>query len=132
MYGTEREMWISVVEMHFEGAAPCWFHSIEPHISSITWEKFCDMISERCDRNQHEVLLRKLHIISQTASVAEYVTEFTTLMEQLTAYAVAVDPIYFLTRFVGGLKPEIVQYLSFKAQKHSILLLLWHYCRKRP
>jgi hypothetical protein len=107
MYGTQPDMWISVAEMHFEGAASCWFQSIESQLDNVTWEQFCAMISERFDRHQHEVLLRKLHTICQITSVTKYVVEFITLVEQLTSYAVAVDPIYFITRFVGGLKPEI-------------------------
>lgn len=113
MYETEKEMWISVDEMHFEGATSCWFPSIEPQVDSLTWEKFYDMISGRFDRNQHEVLLRKLHNIKHTASVAEYVTEFTTLVEKLTAYVVAVGPIYFASDSLMILRQKI----------HSILIV---------
>jgi hypothetical protein len=107
MYGTERGMWISVAEMHFEGAASCWYQSIESTLDSVSWEQFCDMVSERFERDQHELLLRKLHRIQQTSSVADYVTSFTTLVDQLKAYASGVDPIFFITRFVDGLKPDI-------------------------
>jgi len=65
------------------------------------------MVSERFDRDQHELLLRKLYSIKQTSSVTDYVTTFTTLVDQLTAYATSVDPIFSVTRFIDGLKPEI-------------------------
>jgi len=73
----------------------------------VSWEQFCEMVSERFDRDQHELLLRKLYSIKQTSSVTDYVTTFTTLVDQLTAYATSVDPIFFVTRFIDGLKPEI-------------------------
>jgi hypothetical protein len=38
MYGTKRGMWISVAEMHFEGAASCWYQSIESTLDSVSWE----------------------------------------------------------------------------------------------
>jgi hypothetical protein len=65
------------------------------------------MVSERFDRDQHEILLRKLHHIKQTSSVSDYVTIFTTLVDQFTAYAKGQDPLYFITRFVDGLRPKI-------------------------
>lgn len=121
MYGTKREMWISVAEMHFEGAASCWYQSIESHLESVTWEQFCDMVSQCFDRDQHELLLRKLYHIQQTSTIAEYVTSFTTLVDQLTAYASAVDPFCFITRFVDGLIPEIRAIVIVQRPLHSRL-----------
>jgi len=65
------------------------------------------MVSERFDRDQHEILLRRLHHIKQTSSFSDYVTSFTTLVDQLTAYAKGQDPLYFITPFIDGLRPEI-------------------------
>jgi hypothetical protein len=65
------------------------------------------MVSECFDRDQHEILLRKLHHIKQTSVVADYITSFTTLVDQLIAFAKGVDPLYFITRFVDGLHPDI-------------------------
>lgn len=117
MYGSEREMWISVTEMHFKGAASCWYQSIESDLDSVTWEQFCTMVSERFDRDQHELLLRKLHHIKQTSSVSDYVTSFTTLVDQLTSYAKGQDPLYFITRFVDGLCLEIRAVLMVQRPK---------------
>lgn len=117
MYGTERDMWISVTEMHFEGAASSWYQSIESDLDSISWEQFCAMVSERFDRDQHEILLRKLHNIKQTSLVSDYVTSFTTLVDQLTSYAKSTDPLYFITRFVDGLRPEIYAVLIVQHPK---------------
>lgn len=96
-----------MAEMHFQGAASFWYQSIESELDSISWEQFCAMVSERFDRDQHEILLRKLHPIKQTSSVSNYVTNFTTLVDQLTSYAKGQDPLYFNTRFIDGLRPKI-------------------------
>jgi len=107
MYGTDRSMWISVAEMHLEGAASCWYQSIEPQLATTSWEDFCAIVAERFDRDQHKILLRQLYRIKQTLSVADYVTSFTTLVDQLTAYSAGVNPFYFITRLVDGLRPDI-------------------------
>jgi hypothetical protein len=39
--------------------------------------------------------------------VAEYIERFSTLVDQLTAYEAAHDPLYFTTRFVDGLRGDI-------------------------
>lgn len=65
------------------------------------------MVRDRFDRDQHEILIRQLYHIRQTSTVAEYVTNFTKLVDQLKSYAVAVDQVYFTTRFVDGLRLDI-------------------------
>lgn len=37
----------------------------------------------------------------------DYVTRFTSLMDGLRSYSTSVDPVYYTTRFVDGLRPDI-------------------------
>ncbi|XP_066314872.1 uncharacterized protein [Miscanthus floridulus] len=51
--------------------------------------------------------MRQIFHAKQTSSVSDYITSFTTLVDQLSAYNKAVDPVFYVTRFVDGLRPEI-------------------------
>jgi hypothetical protein len=115
MYGTEHDMWISVAEMHFEGATSCWYQSIESELDSVTWEQFCAMVSERFDRDQHEILLRKRHHIKQTSSVFDYVTSFTALIDQLTVIS--------KSAVFGAPAPRTIQFIG-SIQGAPIIILL--------
>lgn len=58
-------------------------------------------------KDQHELLIRQLFHIHQTGVVQEYVTRFSTLIDQLQAYGCNIDPIYYAMRFVNGLRADI-------------------------
>jgi hypothetical protein len=93
--------------MHFEGAAARWIQSVERKLRNTGWEEFCSMIHNRFGHDQHEALIRQLFHIRQTGSVAEYVEQFSALVDQLTAYEAEANPLYYAMRFVDGLRDEI-------------------------
>jgi len=88
-------------------AAALWLQSIESQLDSVSWEQFCVMVHERFDRDQHELLVRQLLHIRQTSSVSDYIARFTSLTDQLIAYNKGVDPVYFVIRFIDGLRSEL-------------------------
>jgi len=99
MYAVPESMWISVAEMHLDGPAALWFQSIESQIPNCSWLRF--------DRDQKELLIRQLFHIRQTSSIADYVKQFSELIDQLSAYSSNTDPMYFTMRFIDGLRPDI-------------------------
>lgn len=107
MYGVAEYMWIRVAKHHLDGAAGRWFQSIEPTLHPSDWQGFCRLLHDRFDRDQKELLIRQLFHAKQTASVAEYVTQFTELVDQLAAYSSNTDPMYFTMRFIDGLRQDI-------------------------
>lgn len=52
--------------------------------------------------------------IRQTSSVSEYVDQFTSLVDQLTAYASHLDPVYYTQRFIDGLRDEFKSTILFQ------------------
>ena len=54
-----------------------------------------------------EMFIRKLFRIRQTASVSEYVDQFSMLVDNLVAYRRMMDPLYFVQRFVDGLRDDL-------------------------
>lgn len=107
MYATEITVWVRVASMHFEGVAGCWFQSIEPQVSSWSWQQFCQAVHDRFGREQHELVIRKLFHIRQTSSVQDYVDRFCELIDVLVTYEHTTDPLYYTMKFIDGLRDDI-------------------------
>jgi len=54
-----------------------------------------------------KILIRKLFHIHWANTVAEYVEQFTELVDELAAYSSNTDPMYFTMRFIDGLRVDI-------------------------
>jgi len=93
--------------MHFKGAAKRWLSSIEDELESTTWSEFCSQILARFAKDEHALLLRRLFQLRQTGQISEYVEQFVALVDQLKAYAKHPDPLYYIQRFIEGLRDEI-------------------------
>lgn len=107
MYFVDESVWIKCATMQFTGAAKRWLQSIERSLDGIDWIAFCRLIRDRFSHDQHELLLRQLFNIKQTASVQEYVDQFIALVENLSAYTPNPDHLSYTTRFIDGLRPDI-------------------------
>jgi hypothetical protein len=107
MYSVDPSLWIQVAYMQFTGSAARWVQSVESQLVSLTWDQFAHMVRERFGKNHHQMLLRQLFHIRQTASVASYVEEFHQLVDQLNAYQTMPDPLYYTMKFVDGLRDDI-------------------------
>ena len=92
--------------MYLEVPADRWYQSITPQLADASWDT-CRLLHDRFDRDQHELLLCKLFNVHQQTTVAAYVTEFSELKDQLTAYSQHSDPMYFTMSSIDGLKLDI-------------------------
>ena len=106
MYFVEPSQWIRVATMRMTGAASRWLQSLDPKVKKVNWEEFCKLILDRFGWDQYELLIRQLFHIWQTGSVQEYVDRFTGLVDQLIAYGKTIDPLFYVTRFVDGLRDD--------------------------
>ena len=76
-------------------------------VLALTWSSFCDLLCTRFGRDRHQALIRQFYSIRQTSSVSEYAERFEVLMNHLMSYSDAVHPLYFLTKFIEGLRGDI-------------------------
>lgn len=90
-----------------EDVVACWYQSISSQLPSTTWDTFCQLLHDRFDRDQHEILLRLMFNICMQSSVSTYVTDFTKLIDQLKAYSPNSNPLFYTTRIVDGLHADI-------------------------
>lgn len=74
---------------------------------SVTWEKFCQWLHDRFDRDQHELLIRQLFNVRQQTTVSAYIATFSELVDQLTTYSPNADPLFYTMRFIDGLRHDI-------------------------
>jgi hypothetical protein len=107
MYGVDPSVWVRVSTMHFEGPAARWLQSVNHRVLTTTWKELCMWIHERFGRDQHDSLIRQLFHIKQTSLVQEYNDRFSELVDQLLAYDHSSDYIYYIARFVDGLKDDV-------------------------
>jgi hypothetical protein len=107
MYIVLSAMWIRVAKQHLDKAAARWFQCIEPGLYFSDWQNFCHLLHDRFDRDQKELLIRQLFQAKQTTSVAEYITQFTKLVDQLKAYSQSTDPMFYTMRFIDRLRADI-------------------------
>jgi hypothetical protein len=104
MYEVDRRKWIKIVSIHFGGRA---VGLVAVDREPVGWSEFCLQIHERFGRGQHESLIRKLFHIRQLGSMADYVEQFSNLVDHLSAYEANADPLYCTMRFVDGLHDGI-------------------------
>jgi hypothetical protein len=84
-----------------------WLQSVEHRSKCAGWVEFCVLIHDRFGQDQHEALIRQLFRIHQIGTVSEYVERFSTLVDQLAAHESDYNPLYYVIRFVDGLRDNI-------------------------
>jgi len=107
MYHVESSAWIPVAAMFLTDSAARWFQSVELSLKSASWSDFSKKLLDRFGHDQKELLIRQLFHIKQTSSVAEYVSHFAELVDQLTAYGHVTEAVYYAMCFVDGLRHDI-------------------------
>jgi len=103
----ESSAWIKVATVHFTHSAGRWLPSVQNQLKTCSWSQFCQLVLGRFGHDQHALLVRQLLSIRQTATVLEYVEQFSGLVDQLAAYEGAPDPLHYTMCFIDGLRDEL-------------------------
>jgi hypothetical protein len=93
--------------MLVEGLTTRWLQSVERRLRTTGWNEFCALVHDRFSHDQHESLIRQLFHIRRGGSVAEYVEQFSELVDQLSSYESTPNLLYYAMRFVDGLHDDI-------------------------
>jgi hypothetical protein len=107
LYGVEPYRWIKLATMNFSPTAARLFPSVEKRLQSCSWDEFRTLLLDRFGREHHELLVRQLLSIKQTDLMSEYVGRFAVLVDQLSAYNNQSDPLYYIIRFIDGLREDL-------------------------
>lgn len=107
MFQIHDSYFVPMATLHFTGPAGIWLQSVQKKITELDWEAFCTLLCTRFGRDRHQLLIRQFYALKQIGSVADYIEQFDTLMNHLISYSDAIHPLYFLTRFIEGLRKDI-------------------------
>ncbi|KAM0873874.1 hypothetical protein ACQ4PT_037799 [Festuca glaucescens] len=107
MFAIHESYWVSMAILNFVGSPKIWLHSVHKKLDSLDWDSFCTLICTRFGRDRHQLLIRQFYTLKQTDTVGDYIERFETVMNNLIAYSDAIHPLYFLTRFIEGLRNDI-------------------------
>lgn len=76
-------------------------------LASLDWDSFCTLLCTRFGRDRHQLLIRQFYTLKQLGTGADYIERFEHIMNNLLAYSDTIHPLYFLTRFIEGLRNDI-------------------------
>ncbi|XP_066353960.1 uncharacterized protein [Miscanthus floridulus] len=107
LYHVESSSWVRIARLHFVAAAKRWYNADESQIQGCSWETISALVMARFGKDHYELLLRQLFQIRQSSTVAEYIEQFSAIVDQLGAYHRTIDPLFFTMRFIDGLKDHI-------------------------
>ena len=72
--------------LNFKGVAASWLQTIQRNGRITDWDKLCDLVTSKFDRNQCQLLLKRFDKLKQKDSVEEYQLEFEKLAQGLLLY----------------------------------------------
>ena len=93
--------------LNFKGVAATWLQTVQRKRWITEWSHLCELVMEKFDKNQYQILLKKFESLKQKDSVVEYQIAFEEIAQGLLLYNSGYDDTYFVTRFLTGLKEEI-------------------------
>lgn len=107
IYGVREEMKPRFASLNFVGQATTWLQTIQLRGRLKTWSALHTAVCAHFDKDQYPLHMKQLDNLKQTGSVAEYYTKFEQLAHSILLYNPAYDDVFFVTRFLNGLKEEI-------------------------
>lgn len=107
IYGVREEMKPRFTSLNFIRQAATWLQTVQLRGHLKTWPKLHTVVCAHFDKDQYPLQTVQLDNLKQTGSVAEYHTKFEQLAHSMLLYNPSYDDVFFVTRFLNGLKEEI-------------------------
>ena len=107
VYGVSESLKPRFAVLNFSGPAAAWLQTLELRGRVSSWDALCAAVCERFNKDQYANHMSQLDSLRQTGSVADYYTAFEQLSHQILLYNSSYDDVFFVTRFLHGLKEEI-------------------------
>jgi hypothetical protein len=107
IYGVSPAMMPKFAALNFTGAAALWLQTAQLRARFQTWEALQEAVCAHFDKDRYPLHMKQLENLKQTRTVTEYQVKFDQLAHSILLYNPSYDDIYFVTRFLSGLKDEI-------------------------
>lgn len=107
IYGVSEAMKTRFATLNFIGSAALWLQTAQLRGRFQNWEAMHTAVCAHFDKDQYPLHMKQLENLRQTGSVADYQKSFDQLAHSILLYNPSYDDVFFVTRFLGGLKEEI-------------------------
>lgn len=107
IYGVSDSMKTRFATLNFVGSAAIWLQTVQLRRRFQTWEEMHQAVFAHFDKDQYPLHMKQLESLRQTGTVAEYQAKFEQLAHSILLYNPSYDDVFFVTRFLRGLKEEI-------------------------
>lgn len=107
MYHVPGSQWVATATMYVEGHAALWLQAYKRQHVLLGWDVFAQAIEEEFGADAYEAQMNKLLQLKQTGTVAEYRLAFEASMYYLLSLDATLNPKFFVTQFILGLKDEV-------------------------
>lgn len=62
--------------LNFQGAVATWLQTIKRRGRITDWDRLCELVFSKYDKDQYKTHLRQLEMLQQTGTVMEYQAQF--------------------------------------------------------
>jgi hypothetical protein len=107
IYGVSEAMKTRFATLNFIGPAALWLQTVQLRGRFQSWQAMYTAVCAHFDKDQYPLYMKQLENLRQTGSVADYQKSFEQLAHSILLYDPSYDDVFFVTRFLGGLKEEI-------------------------
>ncbi|WVZ71633.1 hypothetical protein U9M48_020200 [Paspalum notatum var. saurae] len=107
MFRVPVHLWAPFATIHFYGPAALWLQTYEAQHTVDTWAALCIAVETKFGRDLYNTSMRELLGIRQTQDVQEYHSRFEEAMHKVLVHNKSYDDVFFVNRFLDGLRPEI-------------------------
>ena len=107
MYNVQQKLWVDFATMHFAGNVACWLQTYEAMHTVNSLVSLCVEVIAKFNKNKYTRDIDVFFALKQNDTVDEYVHLFEEHMHKMLVYNQSYDEMFFIKRFVQGLKPAI-------------------------
>jgi len=107
MYNVPSHLWASFAMLHFKGNAELWLQTYEAQHSVDSWVELTVAVDTKFSCDLFQNYMKDLMNIRQTGDLQDYYDRFYQAMHRVLVHNDKYDDIFFIIRFIDGLKPNI-------------------------
>jgi hypothetical protein len=107
IYGVSEPMKTRFATLNFVGSGALWLQTVQLRGLFQSWEAMHTAVCAHFDKDQYPLYMKQLENLRQTGSVADYQKSFEKLAHSILLYNPSYDDVFFVTRFLSGLKEEV-------------------------
>jgi hypothetical protein len=113
MFDVPMHRWAPFATLHFKGIAQLWLQTYEAQHRVDNWVELCIAVESKFGKDLYQNSMQDLLNIKQTTTVQEYYDRFVLAMHKVLVHNSNLDDLFFVSKFLQGLKPDI----------HAVLVL---------